>query len=134
MKKVNAIIEVGKDGSYSIYLDDHTLEYGVFGEGNTVAEAKADLEASYEGMKELYKEEGRQFTEVEFTYQYDAATVLQYYAQFLTLVGLAKMTGINKCQLSHYINGTSRPGARTVQKLQEGFVRLGREFSSIQLC
>lgn len=132
MKKVKAVIEIAKDGFYSIYIDDNNLEYGVTGEGETIAEAKNDFDVSYTEMKQLHEKNGWPFTEIEYSYCYDVVSLLQYYAQYITLVGLSRITGINKCQLSHYINGTSRPGARTVQKLQEGFTRFGGELSSVQ--
>lgn len=130
MKKVKAIIERGKDGEYSAYLDCDALEYGVNGQGATVEAVKEDLQGVYAAMRELYAQEGRKFTEVEWTYSFDYVSLLQYYAQFFTLVGLAKLTGINKGQLSHYINGTSRPGRSTVEKIRKGLGALAADISS----
>lgn len=130
MKQVKAIIERGKDGEYSAYLDCDTLEYGVNGQGATVEAVKEDLQGVYAAMRELYAQEGRKFTEVEWTYSFDYVSLLQYYAQFFTLVGLAKLTGINKGQLSHYINGTSRPGRSTVEKIRNGLNALAADISS----
>lgn len=133
MKKIEAIIERGKDGEYSAFLDCDELEYGVNGQGTTLQEAKEDLQGVYEAMRSLYAAEGRKFTEVEWTYRVDYASLLQYYAQFFTLVGLSKLTGINKGQLSHYINGTSRPGRATVEKLRAGFGRLAADIDAMTL-
>lgn len=118
MKQVLAIIERAGDGRYSIYLDDDTLEYCISGQGDTAEEAKADLEAVYKDMRSIYKRDGKQFTEVEFVYQFDFQSFLTYYSKVLTLVGLSRITGINKGQLSHYINGVSKPNPRTREKIR----------------
>lgn len=127
MKKVKAIIERGTDGRYSAFLDCDTLEYGVNGQGDTVREVKEDLEGVYDAMRSLYASEGRKFTEVEWEYSFDYVSLLQYYAQFFTLVGLSRLTGINKCQLSHYINGVSRPGRATCEKIRSGLSHFAGE-------
>lgn len=129
MKKVKAIFEFGSDGTYSVYMDDETLEYTVNGQGNTIQEARADFCAVYEDMRKFFAEKNMNFTEVEFEYEYDLVSFLKYYSQLFTLVGLSKLTGINKGQLSHYINGTSRPGARTVAKIQAGISRFAAELA-----
>lgn len=134
MKKVKAIIERGRDGEYSAFLDCDTLEYGVNGQGSTVEEVKKDLQGVYDAMRELYAAEGRTFTEVEWTYSFDYVSLLQYYAQFFTLVGLSRLTGINKCQLSHYINGTSRPGRSTVEKIRAGLSRLADDIEAMKIA
>ena len=41
-KKKTALIEMGKDGSFSVYTPD--IEATIIGEGATVAEAKSDFE------------------------------------------------------------------------------------------
>lgn len=118
MKKVNAIIERSSTGRYSIYMEDDTLPYLITGEGATLEEAKADFAQGYEDMKLHFAEEGKVFEEVEFSYCYDMASFLQHYAYAFTLTGLSRITGINQGQLSHYINGTSRPSRRTVEKIE----------------
>lgn len=134
MKKVKAIIERARDGGYSAFLDCDALEYGISGQGATIDEAKADLRGVYEAMRRLYAEEGRTFTEVEWTYSIDYVSLLQYYAQFFTLVGLARLTGINKGQLSHYINGSSRPGRATIEKIRAGLASLAADIDATRLA
>lgn len=132
MKKVKAIIERGADGGFSVYMNDDTLEYSINGQGDTVDEAVTDFRAVYEEMIAFLKEEGNRCTEVEFEYEYDVVSFLRYYANLFTLVGLSRLTGINKGQLSHYINGTSRPGTRTIQKIQDGMSKFAGELSSLR--
>ena len=82
MDKVKAFIERGKNGSFSVYVDleDNTLNYGIFGEGNTVKEAIEDFFASYKEMEEFHNEQGRDFVKAEFEIKYDIASFLNYYS------------------------------------------------------
>ena len=43
MKKINAFIERGNDGTYGIYMDNKSLDYGLMGDGKTVNEAISDF-------------------------------------------------------------------------------------------
>jgi len=133
MNKVKAFIERGNDGSFGVYIDleDKTLNYGIFGEGNNVNEAINDFKESYKGMKEIYEEEGRHFVEADFDIKYDVASFLNYYSGRLSLAGLEKITGINQSQLSHYVNGTNRPSKQTVIKINESLRSFANELSQV---
>jgi hypothetical protein len=76
MNRVKAFIERGNNGTYGVYvdLDDNTLNYGIHGDGNTVANAIEDFKAGYHEMKELYQEEKKHFVEAEFEFHYDIAS------------------------------------------------------------
>ena len=135
MNKVKAFIERGNDGGYNVYVDleDNTLNYGIFGEGNTVDEAINDFKESYIEMKEFHKEEGKHFVEAEFDIRYDTASFLNYYSKKLSLAGLEKITGINQRQLSHYANGTYRPTKKTVNKINTSLHNFAKELSQVFL-
>lgn len=134
MKKVRAIIERSSTGRYSIYMDDDTLPYLVTSEGATLEEAKADFVRGYEDMKRHYADEGEPFEEVVFTYCYDMASFLQHYAYAFTLAGLSRITGVNQGQLSHYINGTSRPSRRTTEKIENGIRHFAASLSDVHFA
>ena len=131
MKKVNAIIERATDGTYSIYMDDDSMDYLVTGTGNTVEEAMSVFKGGYEDMRRYYQEEGKEFKEVDFVFKYDMASFLSYYSKVLSLAGLSRLTGINQQQLSHYVTGRRRPSPKTVEKMQESIRRFGNDLSSV---
>jgi hypothetical protein len=135
MNKVKAFIERGKDGSYAVYVDleDNLLNYGIFGEGDTVKEAVEDFFASYEEMKEFHKEQKKYFVEAEFEIKYDIASFLNYYSNKLSLAGLEKITGVNQRQLSHYVNGTNRPSKQTIRKINHSLHDFANELNQLQL-
>jgi hypothetical protein len=63
MKKT-VIIERNNRGRHSAYCADK--QFGILGEGNTVEATIEDFMAGVEEMKEVFKEEGRVFPEMEF--------------------------------------------------------------------
>ena len=135
MENIKAFIERGDDGSYNVYVDleDNTLNYGIFGEGNTVKEAIDDFKSAYETMKEFHKEQGEEFVEVIFEIKYDIASFLNYYSGRLSLAGLEKITGINQRQLSHYANGKNRPSKQTIKKINNSIHSFANELSQVYL-
>ena len=131
MRKVNAIIERAGDGNFSIYSDADDLSYLITGTGKTVDEAKKCFEDGYEDMRRYYEKEGKPFTEVEMVYQYDMASFLEYYTKAFSLVGLARITGINQGQLSHYVTGRRTPSARTKEKMQKAIHAFAEDLSTV---
>lgn len=132
MKKVNAIIERASDGTYSIFIDADDLDYLVTGTGDTVEEAKRVFEGGYEDMRRVFAEEGRPFTEVEWTYKYDMASFLAYYSKVMSMAGLSRLTGINQQQLSHYVTGRRHPSPKTVEKMQTAIQAFAHDLSSVR--
>lgn len=132
MKKVRAIIERNNEGVYSIYMDDDTLTYGVSGQGETVEEAKEDFLSAYEEMKEYYNDEGKKFEEVEFVYETDVASFLQFYSKILSLAGLERVTGVSQGQLSHYLNGIKKPRPATVLKIENELHKFAKDLSQVK--
>jgi hypothetical protein len=133
METLKAFIERGNDGTYGVYVDleNNTLNYGIFGEGNTVKEAIEDFNFSYEQMKEFHAQKGKHFVEAEFKYVYDTASFLAYYSNVLSLAGLQRITGINQGQLSHYVNGHRKPSQKTVQKIEKSLHAFANEISQV---
>lgn len=133
MRTVKAFIERGKDGTYGVYVDlnENKLTYGIIGDGITTEEAIDDFRNSYEEMKALYKDEGKPFEEVNFTFSYDMSSFLNYYSKIMTLAGLGRLTGVNQHQLSHYATGLKRPRPAMVKKIENSLHNFSRELSQV---
>ena len=131
--KVKAIIETGKDTTYDIYTENEALPFMLLGQGKSIKEATEDFLKCKQEMEILFSEQGEvfDFAHLEFEYVYDTASFLKYSP--FTLTWLSSATGINKKQLSHYTTGKSRPSTRTVQRIQEGIVRIVNELSGVRL-
>ncbi|MDP3432887.1 MAG: helix-turn-helix transcriptional regulator [Bacteroidota bacterium] len=133
METVKAFIERGNDGTYSVYVDleNSTLNYGIHGVGNSAKEAVDDFILSYEEMKELYIQKGKEFAEAKFNYVYDTASFLAYYSKVLSLAGLQRITGVNQGQLSHYVTGHRKPSPKTVAKIEKSLHAFAKEISQV---
>lgn len=131
--KVVVIIERGTDGTYSAYIENNNLPFGVIGDGNTVAETIADFQTALNDMRDYYLQIGKEFPQgLQFEYKYDTASFLQHYAYAFTLAGLERITGVNQRQLSHYINGIRKPSKATREKIEQRLHDFGNEISAVR--
>lgn len=133
-KKINVVIERGIDGSFSAYIADDNCEFGCIGEGKSVEETKADFMKAVGEMQEVYAEEGSKFPDVEFDFIYDMASFLNYYAYAFSLAGLARITGVNQGQLSHYVTGRRRPSKSTVEKIEQSLHDFVNEIGQVKFA
>lgn len=132
--KAKAIIERGSDGTYDINLEyREDLTFGLLGQGNTVQEAIEDFYRSRDDIKAYYHESGKTFpNDLEFEFVYDVPSFLESYSDKISLAGLGRLTGINRKQLSHYLNGTRNPSKKTVEKIQKSLQEFGKEISQVK--
>ena len=133
-KKINVVIERGIDGSFSAYIADDNCEFGCIGEGKSVEETKAEFMKAVGEMQEVYAEEGSKFPDVEFDFIYDMASFLNYYAYAFSLAGLARITGVNQGQLSHYVTGRRRPSKSTVEKIEQSLHDFANEIGQVKFA
>jgi len=129
--KAKVIIERGTDGLYSFYMDNDSLDFALNGQGNTVGEAREEFLLTYQEIKEMYQEEGKAVPELDFEYEYDVASFLNYYNGILSKSGLEKITGINQKQLWHYSSGKRKPSRETVIKIQDGLTRFAKDIEQV---
>lgn len=107
------------------------MSYLITGTGETAEDAIKSFQINYDDMKRYYAEEGKDFEEVEFVYEYDMASFLSYYCKAFSLAGLSRITGVNQGQLSHYVTGRRVPSERTKQKIQNSIHVFARELSQV---
>ncbi len=134
MKTIRVLIERASDGTYSAYMpDENNLPFGLMGDGNTAQEAKDDFLRSHQEMKAYYKEIGKDFPDIQYTFAFDTASFLAYYSKNLSLAGLERITGIAQGQLSHYLTGRRNPSKKTIQKIETSLRQFGDELSHVHL-
>ena len=135
MKKVNVVIGRVNEGEYvySVVMEAPEVPFGLNGTGRTVEEAKKEFLDAYKDIVELMEEEGQQYDELEFNYHYDIPSFLEYYAYALSLASLERISGINQRQLSHYINGTSKPRKTTVERFRKNLRAFAEDLKSVDL-
>lgn len=131
--KHTALIEKGKDGTYSVYTAD--TDAVIVGEGTTVAEAKADFELALQEYADFYKEKGDDAPEDfsdGFVYKYDIASLFNYF-DFINVSKFAKRVGINPSLLRQYKTQQTYISEAQAQKIEQALREVGEELSAISL-
>jgi predicted RNase H-like HicB family nuclease len=130
MKAVKIIIERSKD-MYSAYAEN--IE-GIYGGGNTVAEAKQSIIDAIA----LYKKYNTSVPAIlkskyDIVYKFDTQSFLNYYKGIFTNASLERITGINQRQLQHYATGLKKPRPAQTKKIQTSLHKLGSELMAVEL-
>ncbi|MDR0833801.1 MAG: DNA-binding protein [Candidatus Symbiothrix sp.] len=131
MKKVKVIVERGTDGKFSANMDCYDFDFGLSGFGNSAKEALLDFYECYEEAKKMNALEGKETPVLEFDFEYDVSSFLNYYSGILSKSGLEKVTGISQKQLWHYSSGTKRPKPKTREKIQTGLRQFANDLSQV---
>ena len=133
MKRRTALIEIGKDGTFGVFSPD--TKSVIIGEGNTVAEAKADFENSVKEIIQFCEEDGIKdpddLKNITFVYKYDMPSFLNYY-KYLNVTQFAKYAGINPSLMRQYKLGQSA-SEKQVMKIQTAIHKIGQELSAVKL-
>ncbi|WP_298300223.1 hypothetical protein [Hydrotalea sp.] len=130
MKQVKIVIERSKD-SYSAYAENVA---GIYGGGNTVAEAKQSIIESIALLKKYNKDTPAILKgKYELVFKFDTESLLAYYKGIFTNAALERITGINQKQLQHYAAGHRTPRRAQAKKIQTALHQLGSELMSVEL-
>ncbi len=71
--------------------------------------------------------------EYEVLYDFDVATLLDYYRGIFSFAALQVITGINQKQLAHYANGVSTPRPKQAEKIKSGLRRLAKDIQMVTI-
>ena len=132
MKQIHVTLELGKDG-YGIWFEEIP---NVFGFGETVEAAKMDAKAALDGYMVALGRCNQSVPEIlqgeyELIFQFDVEALLKYINGTVTKTALAKASGINPTQLSHYSSGLKKPRKEQREKIIAGLHKLGQELISV---
>jgi predicted RNase H-like HicB family nuclease len=132
MKQIKIIIERSKD-MYSAYAENVA---GIYGGGDTVAEAKQSILNAIKLLKKHNKEEHipRQLKgQYELVFKFDAESLLKYYKGIFSNAAFERITGINQKQIQHYSTGLKKPRALQAKKIETALHKLGAELMAVEL-
>jgi len=132
MKQIHVILEMGKDG-YGVSFEEIP---NVIGFGETVELAKKDAKDSLFFYVECLNKINEDIPEIlqgeyELIFQFDVEALLKYIGGTVTKTALAKASGINATQLSHYSSGLKKPRKKQRDKIIAGLHKLGNELISV---
>ena len=125
---VTAIMEMTPDGMYSCSITENLGNYGIAGYGETAEQAREDMLACYEEMKEMNAEEGIETPEFEITYKYDIQSFFSMFP-FFNISKIADEAGINKSQLRQYASGHAVASEMQYQKLRTTMNKIKEKLS-----
>ncbi|MDR3297397.1 MAG: type II toxin-antitoxin system HicB family antitoxin [Prevotellaceae bacterium] len=131
MGKLTATIAKG-DTTYGAWIEDVA---GIYGQGDTVEEAKQSLNESLQ----LYKKHNTILPpalqgEVEFEYKFDAPSFLTHYATVFTTSSLERMTGISQAQLPQYVSGFKKPSPKVAMKMDKAIHSFAHELQQVRFA
>ena len=129
MKKSIVVTIAKGNQNYGAWIDGIP---GIYGQGDTVEDAKCEIE---EGLK-LYVKLNKEIPEVltgeyNIEYCFDVASFLDYYSKIFSKPALEHLTGVNQKQLFHYASGLRKPSEKTVRKMDIAFRRFAGEMSQV---
>ena len=97
----------------------------------TEIQAKADFLKSYEEIKEMLAEEGKEVPVLEFSYKYDLQSFFNYFS-FLNISKIAEVAGINPSLMRQYASGVANVGEKQYDKIRIAIKKIGNELVSAQ--
>lgn len=120
---------MAKDGGFGCYMVEDVADFGLSGYGTTPQEAKADMLAAYEEIKEMLIAEGKKPAELEFEYSYDMKSFFSYF-NFLNVSKIAQIAGINPSLMRKYTSGVTNAGEAQYAKLQTALGKITTELAA----
>ena len=131
-KQLKIIIE-RSDDSYSSYAENIS---GIYGQGNTVDEAKQSALTAIDLSKKYNQEENIPTIlkgDYKIIFKFDAESFLNFYKKIFTNAALERLTGINQKQFQHYASGLKKPRQAQVKKIETAMHSLGKELMAVEL-
>lgn len=129
MRRIQAIIEKGKDGRFSVRTDFKIGNSYPGGFGDSVEEAKADfLESVGESVEEATADGFKVAEEYDVMYSYDMPSFFNYF-NYINVGKFASFAGINESKMRQYKCGLAFPGEKTAKKIANALIRIGNEFA-----
>lgn len=128
-RTVTVVMEKAKDGYYSCFVEDDLPGFGLAGFGNTAEEAKADMLVSYQEMREIMQEEGKEIPQLQFIYKYDLQSFFDYFS-FLNISKVAERAGISASLMRQYASGVSNAGQKQYDKVRRAVSDISKELAA----
>jgi predicted RNase H-like HicB family nuclease len=133
MEKIHVVLELGRDG-YGVSFKEIS---NVFGFGETVEQAKEDAKAALDSFVFVLNKYNKPVPEIlrreyELVYEFDIEALLKYIDGTVTKKAIAKASGINAVQLSHYSSGLKKPRKAQREKIIKGLHKIANDLLSYE--
>lgn len=135
MEKIEVLISWS--GNNYCATNDKQVDGCILVTNKTLEGVKADFRESLqfhiEGMLHDgdFVPEWLQKGEYELEFNLETSALLRNCERYTSIAAIARASGINERQLSHYANGLKRPRPEQRQRIVEGLHKIGQEFLSV---
>lgn len=126
-RSVTVVVETGKD-LYSCFMASkgtEDLSFSLIGDGKTAREAVNDFLVCRDEMRELYKEEGLDFPEIDFNFVFDVGAFFNFYP--ISVTAFAKYIGMNASLMRQYAAGIKEPRGKSLKRIRDGIEKVKRD-------
>ena len=130
-KKVQIIVETGKDMFACFMVGAHEGLTGLHGDGKTARKAISDFYQCYEEEMQFCKDEGKKVPELEFEFIFDIGAFFSYY--MINVSAFAEYAGMNASLLRQYACGLKFPTKATIDKIRNAIERYKTDIDSGRL-
>ena len=125
-------LNVRKTVIIPVFMEEELPDFGLAGYGDTAEAAKADFLKSYEEIKEMLAEEGKEVPVLEFSYKYDLQSFFNYFFISQIFSKIAEVAGINPSLMRQYASGVANVGEKQYDKIRIAIKKIGNELVSAQ--
>ena len=125
------------DKNFSAYYADEQIG-AVVATGKTLEELKKNFKEAFDFHLEGMREDGDEIPAwaseeaCEFEWQLDAAALIRACEPYTSLAAIARASGINEQQLSHYANGVKTPRPQQRERIVAGIHKIGYAFLKVK--
>ena len=127
--RIEAIIEKGSDGLFSVRSEVKVGDSYLGGFGESTKVAKADF---MESVAEAFEESGQSLEGVSVVYTYDVPSFFNAF-DYINASKFAAYAGINESKMRQYKAGVSYPNEKTMKKIMDAAHKIGEELLSLSL-
>ena len=122
-RKVTVVVETGKD-LFSCFLakDSEGLGFGLCGDGKTAQAAIEDFYVCRDEAIQDFKEQGKEFPDLDFHFVFDVGAFFNYYP--ISITAFAKYIGMNASLLRQYAAGIKMPQGKSLEKIRQGIAKV----------
>ena len=115
-KKIQVIVETGKDMFACFMVGSHDGLTGLHGDGKTARKAISNFYTCYEEEKQFCQTEDKAAPELEFEFIFDIGAFFNYY--LINVSAFAEYAGMNASLLRQYACGLKSPTKATIDKIR----------------
>lgn len=124
--------DFGKKNFSTYIIDDVEMKYGLHGYGSTAREAVEDTYVAMEEAKQLARESGDTFPDLELSFVFDVGSMYSYFP-YLNMSAVAAKMGINASLMRKYASGICRPSKKRLAEIQECIGAISSELKGVSL-